>query len=100
MSRICVLAIDEHNVHPMTEELLDTWWESMSSTQKAAIYAGFLGDCVLTGFATDLREELAAIQVNITGQPFHTGGLVPTAGVDYGLVGLNCCAISTKGLPL
>ena len=35
---IYAIASDEHNVHCLTEDLLDTWWRALSPEEKAVIY--------------------------------------------------------------
>jgi hypothetical protein len=37
-NHILAIVSDEHNCHPMTEELLDTWWSSLAPEDKADIY--------------------------------------------------------------
>jgi hypothetical protein len=40
---VYALAIDAHNVHPMTEPMLDAWWANLTPEQKGEIYDRDLG---------------------------------------------------------
>lgn len=35
---VYAIALDDHNVHCMTEDMLDEWWVSLSPEQKAVVY--------------------------------------------------------------
>jgi hypothetical protein len=39
---ILTVIVDEHNVHCMTEELIDTWWLSLTGFEKAELYEASL----------------------------------------------------------
>lgn len=42
------VVMDDHNVHGLTEELLDVWWHELPAEDKAALYELHL-DGVLEG---------------------------------------------------
>lgn len=41
-NHVLCFVMDQHNCHAMTEELLDTWWNSLAPEQKAEIHLASL----------------------------------------------------------
>jgi hypothetical protein len=92
---ILTVAMDQHNVHCMTEDMLDEWFRSLTPAEKADIFDAHLG-------APDLLSAHA--DGSIFPKPFASGGIVALNAVTEGLplpLGINvpCPGSITVGLP-
>lgn len=73
---ILTVAMDQHSVHCMTEDMLDEWFRSLSPAEKAVIFDAHLG-------APDLPSAQA--DGSILPKPFATGGILALNAVTEGL---------------
>lgn len=81
---ILTVAMDQHNVHCMTEGMLDEWFRSLPAAEKAVIFDAHLGAPDLPS-AASLRPGLA--------RPSGATGLVALNAATVGLPTLGTPAV-------
>lgn len=64
------VVMDQHNCHAMTEELLDTWWNSLAPEEKAEVHLASLdtpdNKTLVTPPPAWIREGLALMPTPAT----------------------------------